>query len=193
MDWVWNLWRANAPLTLAAILAVAGLGVPSPASLAIVATGALVRQGGASLPLTAGLAVLGSVLGSLVSYEIARRGLGRWLEKKRRKPAWAKAVGRFEHDAWTTIFLSRWLLTPLGLPASYLAGGSRYSRTKYVTAATVGSALWVTIYGGIGYAFADQWQVAAQKAKGYEIWIGAGVVVIAAIAFVIARRRAVTA
>jgi len=189
VDWLWNLWRSNAPLTLALILFLAGLGVPSPASLAIVATGAFVRQGGAGLLSTAGLATLASVLGSFGSYEIARRGLGRWLEKKRRKPAWAKAVAKFEHDAWTTTFLSRWLLTPLGLPVSYLAGGSRYPRTKYLSASALGSALWVLIYGGVGYAFSEHWEAAAQKAKEYEIWIGVGVVAIGIAAFLVARRR----
>ena len=193
MNWVWDLWRTNAPLTLGLVLLLAGLGVPSPASLAIIATGALVREGGASLPLTVIIAVLASASGSFISYEISRRGLGRWLEKKRRKPAWAKAVDRFDRDAWTTIFLSRWLLTPLGLPVSYLAGGSRYSRTKFLSAATTGSTIWVLIYGGVGYAFSDQWQTAAQKAKGYEIWIGAAVVLIAIAAFFVARRKAATA
>ena len=193
MDWVWNLWRANAPLTLAAVLVLAGLGVPSPASLAIIATGALVKQGGAPLLSTATLAAAASALGSLLSYEIARRGLGRWLEKKKHKPAWAKAVAKFEGDAWTTIFLSRWLLTPLGLPVSYLAGSDRYPRTKFVTSCFLGSAVWVAVYGGVGYAFADKWELAAQKAKQYEIWIGAAVVLIAVVAFLVARRRKATA
>ena len=193
MDWLWDLWRGNAPLTLGLVLLVAGLGVPSPATLAIVATGALVRQGGAPLAPTVVAALLGSVVGSFASYEIARRGLGRWLEKKRRKPAWGKAVARFERDAWTTIFLSRWLLTPLGLPVSYLAGGARYPRTKFLSSASLGSLLWIAIYGGVGYAFADTWQSAAAQAKRYEIWIGVAVVALAIAAFLLARRHARTA
>ena len=189
MDWLWDFWRSNAPLALALVLVLAGLGVPSPASLTIIATGALVRRGDAPLFSTAALATLASVFGSFISYEIARRGLGRWLEKKRRKPAWAKAATRFEANAWNTIFFSRWLLTPLGLPVSYLAGGSKYPRTKFVSAAAAGSAIWVLIYGGVGYAFADSWQTAAAKAKGYEIWIGTGVVVVAIVAFLVARSR----
>ena len=189
MDWVWNLWRANAPLTLAAVLILAGLGVPSPASLAIIATGALVKQGGAPLVPTVLIATTASAVGSFVSYTIGRKGLGRWMEKKKQKPAWAKAVAWFERDAWTTIFLSRWLLTPLGLPVSYLAGSDRYARTKFASACWIGSLIWVLVYGGVGYAFADSWPQAAAKAKQYEFWIGAGVVAIAVVAFLVVRKR----
>ncbi len=189
MDWVWDLWRANAPLTLGLVLLFAGLGVPSPASLAIIATGALVKHGGTSLAAASLAGLAGTMVGTMASYEIGRRGLGKWMEKKKRKPAWSKAVARFERDAWTSVFISRWLLTPLALPVSYLAGSARYSRTKFASAAAVGSALWMLLYGGVGYLFADQWQTAATKAKEYEVWIGAAVVLIAVAAFLMQRKR----
>ena len=193
MTWVWDLWRSNAPLTLALILLLAGLGVPTPASLAIIATGALVRHGGAGLATTALAALGGTMVGTMTSYEIARRGLGRWLEKKKRKPAWSKAVGRFERDAWTTTFLSRWLLTPLALPVSYLAGSARYPRTKYAAACALGTSIWIALYGGVGYVFADQWETAAAQAKRYEFWIGGAVVLLAIAAFFVVRARKASA
>ena len=193
MDWIWDLWRSNAVLTVGIILFVAGLGVPSPASLAIIATGSLVRHGGAGLLSTILIATFASVLGSFGSYAIAQRGLERWLEKKRRKPAWGKAVARFEKNAWGSIFFSRWLLTPLGLPVSYLAGSARYSKGGFFSACTLGSVLWVLIYGGVGYAFADSWEIAARRARGYEIWIGAAVVAIIAAVLLVKRVRFVQA
>lgn len=188
MGWAFELWRANALLALGVVLFLAGLGVPGPASIAIIATGALVRRGHVDLISALLVAIPSAALGDLLSYSLARRGLGRWLEKLKEKRRWRNAVERFEKNALLTIFLARWLLTPLSLAVTYIAGSSRYPLSRFLTASLIGQTTWILLYGGAGYLLGRQWKGFANALPEYLGWAGATAVLVGTIGWAIYRR-----
>jgi membrane protein DedA with SNARE-associated domain len=53
------------------------------------------------------------------------------------------------------VFLSRWLLSPLGSPVNLAAGASGYSWRRFLFYDILGEALWVVIYVLLGEFFGD--------------------------------------
>lgn len=183
MGWAWDLWRSNALLALGVVLFLGGLGVPGPATVAIVAMGALIRHGGASPWAAFPVGLACAAVGDLISYGLARKGLKRWLEKRKRKPSWAKAVARFERNAPLSLFLARWLFTPISLPTTYIAGSCRYPLPKYLTFSLAGQTVWMLLFGALGYELGRRWESKA------GLLIGIGVVTAVVVAGVWFARR----
>lgn len=189
MSWAVELWRENALLAMSLALFLGGLGVPGPATLSLVATGALARAGGVGLLSGALCAVAAVAAGDLASYLLARRELSRWVERRQARPRWKAALRRFERNAPLTLFLSRWLLTPISLPSTYIAGSSRYPVGRYLAASTPGQVMWVAIYGGLGYAFANEWRPLYETVKRYGLWGGIALTALALGAYGLHRYR----
>ncbi len=189
MGWAFDLWRSNALLALGIVLFLAGLGIPGPASIAIIATGALIRRGHADLLPALAVGLPCAVAGDLLSYTLARRGLGNWLEKQKTKRRWRKAVERFEENAPLTLFLARWLLTPISLAVTYIAGSTRYPLAKFLVASISGQAVWLLLYGFAGYFLGRQWKSAAASMPIYLITAGAVILLAIAGYVLIARQR----
>ena len=51
------------------------------------------------------------------------------------------------------------MLTPLALPINLMAGGTDYVIWRYAVAVIAGEVIWVIIFIGAGYIFADRWEV----------------------------------
>lgn len=193
MGWAFDLWRDNALLALGVVLFLAGLGVPGPASIAIIATGALIRRGHADLLPALAVALPCAIAGDLLSYTLARRGLGKWLERQKTKRRWRKAVERFQENAPLTLFLARWLLTPISLAVTYIAGSSRYPLSKFLTASVSGQAVWIFLYGGTGFLLGRQWKSAAASLPPYLIAAGAILLFVVAGRVLVTRRHQLNA
>ena len=145
-------WLARfGPFALAGVLALAGMGVPSPAALSAVAAGYLARTGRGDLFVLSGAAWLGLATGHFALYTLARRGIGGWLRRIERHKGFRKAKATFDARKFRTVFLSRWLITPLGLPLTLLAGSERYPTSRYLLASGLGDVIWVVLYIGAGY------------------------------------------
>lgn len=154
---------------LFALLFAAALGIPSPAALGGVAAGYLVRAGRAdAIPLVLA-GVIGLTAGHLLSYTLGRKGIGGWLRRIERKSVFRKASEAFLRHKFRTLFLSRWLLTPLALPLNLLAGAESYPVPRFAAAVGLGNLAWIGLYGGVGYALGGTGDPAA-AAK----WLGAG-------------------
>ena len=76
--------------------------------------------------------------------------------------AWQKATDEFARRGGWAIFLTRFLITPLGVAVSLIAGISAYAWQRFVLIDLSGEVLWISIYGGIGFALGSQWQAASQ-------------------------------
>jgi len=146
------------PAVLFVVLLVGSVGVPTPGSLLLLVAGSFVEQGEMNLWHVLALACVGSVVGDQIGYAIGRWGgrraasrLGRWFGEKRLESAegWLRRRG-----GWG-IFLSRWLLTPLGPFVNITSGLSGYSWPRFLLYDLLGEALWVVLYVLLGRFFSD--------------------------------------
>jgi membrane protein DedA with SNARE-associated domain len=153
----------GAPALGLALLIVA-LGIPLPATLLLLASGAFVRQGVLDAWVALGLGLLGSVLGDSGSYCLGRCGGTLVLRRIEGRALWRQARATFERRGALAIFMTRFLLTPLALPTNLLAGSSRYAYGRFLALDALGELIWIALYGGLGYAFADQWETISDLA-----------------------------
>ena len=177
---------------LALALLLASLGVPLPATVLLIAGGAFARQGLLDGALAAALALLGTILGDSGSYCIGRYSgplLRRWIAGT---AAWRRAEAMFARRGALAILFTRFLLTPLALPTNLIAGSSRYTFRRFLAFDSVGELVWVLLYGGLGYLFADRWEVLGDLA-GSLSWLLVGLLVLVAGGVLAYRHRRVRA
>jgi membrane protein YqaA with SNARE-associated domain len=125
------------PLGIFLLCAIDGAGVPNPAGPDI----ALLLFA-ANAPhmawLAAALAVAGSVLGSLVLFELARRGGQRFLEKHLRGGRGRRFRDWFQRYGLVTVFIPAVVPIPLPLKAFVICSGALgISRTAFALALAV--------------------------------------------------------
>lgn len=143
-----------------AIFVLAGLsclGLPLPGALLLLASGAFVASGDLDLTavLLAGFA--GAVLGDQTGYWLGSLG-GAWVQRRLgRGPQGRLRLAQAEAFAtrWGAggVFLSRWLVSPLG-PALNLASGILgMNWLRFSAAVLAGEVIWVGGYVALGYAF----------------------------------------
>ncbi len=148
-------------LVLPLALMVGSLGVPLPGTLLLLAAGALVNVGTLDPAAVLVPALLGVMLGDSGSYLLGRFGVS--LAPGRASDGWTgsswrKAREAFERRGGPAILLTRFLLTPLALPTNLIAGGSGYPFRRFLAFDLAGEAVWVGLFVGLGYLFADNWE-----------------------------------
>lgn len=174
MEIVLALALDGGPIALALLLAVAALGVPLPATFALLATGALLAQAQVSILDLLSAALFGSVGGDQLAYLVGRLG-GGLIERrvgKRLRPA-REMVTR--HGAMA-VFLSRFLFTPLGPPINWVAGAIGMAWWKFTVAGVMGEAIWVGLFLGLGFLFADRVSALADLASTFAWFLVAAAV-----------------
>jgi membrane protein DedA with SNARE-associated domain len=143
-------------------LVIGCVGVPLPSSLLLLAAGSFVEQGELNLWLVLVLSAVGSVLGDNIGYAIGRWG-GPRLTGRLAKLAGGEAKVK-ETEEWfrrrgsSGVFLSRWLLTPLGPVVNLVAGTTKYRWRRFFFYDLIGEALWVVLYVLLGKVFSDRVQ-----------------------------------
>ena len=145
---------------LFAVVFVASIGLPLPITLLLIVTGSLVSQGVMDLWLAIGLAGAGSVMGDLIGYAIGRWGGPSVVERFSRFLGGAEklraAEDRARHWGGFGIFVTRWLLSPLGPAVNLASGTAGYPWPRFVFWDVVGEFLFVAIYIFLGRAFSDR-------------------------------------
>ncbi len=187
-----GLAQYGLPALFGAIL-VAALGVPLPGTLLLLAAGAFVAQGGLDLWWVLGLATAAAVLGDQLGYGLGRWGSARLVARLSRWGGGADRLGQAERLArrwggWG-VFLSRWLLTPLGPVLNLTSGLARYPWPAFLCFDVAGEAVWVTLYVTLGRLFSDQAQTLS-AALGNLTWALVGLVGIAVLGRLLLRRPA---
>jgi membrane-associated protein len=152
-------------ILLGGTLFLSALGVPLPATMLVMATGAFSRQGLLSLQAAAGVAVGAAVAGDACSYAVGRYAGGLLTARLKGSAAWQSADRQFVRWGTWSVFLSRFLLTPIALPVNLLAGSTRFSWPRFMAAVVVGEVIWVLLFGGLGLLFADNWEALSQMAS----------------------------
>lgn len=149
------------PVLFVAVL-VAASGMPLPATLLLITAGSFVHQGSLSLWHVLATALIAAVFGDQIGY-----GMGRWGGRRllARVGYWAGGNARLAQaedtmERWggPTIFLSRWLLTPLGPLVNLTSGTTRYPWPCFLAFGAAGEAVWVAGYVLLGRTFSDRVQ-----------------------------------
>lgn len=135
------------------------LAIPVPSSLLMMTAGGFAATGDLSLIAVILVAFCGAVLGDNSGYWIARRLGARaenWLsgDPKRAKLR-DKCVAILDKRGGPAVFLTCWLFAPLGPSMNYVCGVSKFHWPRFVVWGMAGETVWVSLYVGLGYTFAD--------------------------------------
>jgi membrane-associated protein len=159
------------------IALIASVGLPLPTSLLLIAAGAFAEQGDLNFTWAIALASGGAIIGDNIGYGIGRWG-GRALVA--RVTSWFGGKSRLaDADAaaqrWggAAIFLSRWLLSPLGSWVNLTSGMTAYPWPCFLLWDALGEVLWVILYVTFGWMFSDRVQ-ALSAMLGELTWAAVG-------------------
>ena len=145
---------------LFAVTTIASIGVPLPVSVLLIVTGSLVAQGVMPMWLAIALACTGSVIGDQIGYAIGRWGgaalvsrFGGMLGGPERM---AKAEAHARRWGGPGVFLSRWLVTPLGSLINFTSGIAEYPWMRFLLWDVLGETLGAVLYIVLGRIFSDR-------------------------------------
>jgi membrane protein DedA with SNARE-associated domain len=182
-DWLLGLVPQYGLWLLAATTFFSCLALPFPASILMLTAGGFAAAGDLVLWQAFLAAAAGGIAGDQVGYW-AGRGFGATvLSRLRKDPArdklLAKADGLMQRKGLIAVFVTRWLLSPLGPYVNLIAGSTRYGWGRFTAAGVAGEAVWAGLYVGAGYFFGGN-IAAASNAIGSLLGMigGAGAVVV---------------
>lgn len=136
------------------------LCVPIPSSLMMLAGGSFAATGDLNLTATAAAAYTGAVVGDNTGYFLARRfgsRLTRWLDANpKRAKLRDSAKAYMDKKGPISVFLSCWLVAPLGPYVNLVSGITGFNWAKFALWGALGEVVWVGVYIGLGYSFSDQ-------------------------------------
>lgn len=136
------------------------LALPIPTSLMMLSGGAFVAAGDLALWQVVAGAWGGAILGDQTGYLIGRHGGAPVVERISRTPArravLARARALVDRRGGLGVFFSTWLFAPLGPWVNFIAGTTGLSWLRFTIWDVLGETIWVTVYVGLGYAFASQ-------------------------------------
>lgn len=143
------------------VLLVGSIGLPMPSSLLLLVAGSFVEQGDMSLWPVLLIASAGAILGDNAGYALGRWG-GRRVNKRLGsiigRERLTKTKSWLKQREGMSIFLTRWLLTPLGPIVNITSGLTNYSWPRFLLYDVLGEVLWVTLYVLLGKFFSDSVQ-----------------------------------
>ena len=149
---LFGIW--GAPL-LFVVLLFGAIGLPLPSSILLVASGAMMAQGDLGITTSLLAAACGAIAGDQIGYWIGRTG-GRTLVDRFSTGKMARQVSAAEAfaDRWggLGVFLSRWLVSPLGPYINIVAAIARLPWPVFTAWGVAGEIVWVIAYAGLGYA-----------------------------------------
>jgi membrane-associated protein len=174
------------PPALLMVAMASCFGVPVPGSLALMAGGALAASGELALSFVLAASFAGAVLGDQAGYGLGALGGDRAVARLAHRPAFAGALAAARNLAETRgmlgVFLSRWLVAPLGPPMNLLAGVVAMPWWRFTLAGALGEGVWVALHVGIGFFFSGSilalaallgdlgWMLAAAAISGLLAW-----------------------
>ncbi|CUH78523.1 DedA family protein [Tropicibacter naphthalenivorans] len=154
------------------------LALPMPSSLIMLAAGAFAAAGELSLMASVGAAWGGAVVGDQTGYAIGAKGGAPLVQRLKRRKKAAETILRAEamlhRRGVSTVFLTRWLFSPLGPYVNFVGGATDLPWRHFTIGSISGETVWVTLYVGLGFAFAGQIAEVAQIASNVAGFLAAG-------------------
>jgi membrane-associated protein len=145
---------------LFAVVMLASIGAPLPIALLLIVTGSLAAQGAMNLWTAIAVAGTGSVLGDLAGYSIGRWGGTVLINRLSRLIGGPNRLEQIEERARRRaglyIFLTRWLLSPLGPWVNLGSGIARYPWSHFLLWDVIGEFFGVALYISLGQIFSDR-------------------------------------
>lgn len=136
---------------------LAAIGLPLPSTLTLMAVGAFVASGDIGLTAAYLTALGAAVAGDQIGYHIGMFAGNAAEETLARTPARAARIARAKAlmRRWggMSVFLSRWLVAPVGPTLNILTGASDMRWLRFTLWDLAGELVWAAIYLGIGYLF----------------------------------------
>lgn len=143
-----------------AVVTLACLAVPLPASMLVLAAGGFAAAGDLALWQVLIVSFTAFVIGDQLAFRIANvagpRILGRFRGNKKMDGLITKSENLLQTKGKAAVLLSHTVLSPTCPYVSYLCGAGGMSWPSFSFVAVIGAALWTAAYVGLGYAFADQ-------------------------------------
>ena len=144
------------PVTLLAVTVLAAFGLPAPASLGLLAAGALAAHERASWGWMTVAGLTGTIIGDHLAYLLAASASG-WVHRLPVARHFARAEALLDRWGLYQVFVSRWLFPTVLTPATnYFAGLSRFPLTRFTPAVIVGEAVYVFGYMALGALFSNE-------------------------------------
>ena len=142
------------------IVALAAVGLPLPVTLLLLIAGSMVSQGAMNLWLAIGAASAGSVLGDQAGYAIGRWGGAAAIAKFTRALGKGARMQSIEERmrAWggPGIFITRWLVSPLGPWINLASGAAQYPWHRFLFWDALGELTGAALYVSLGRSFSDR-------------------------------------
>jgi membrane protein DedA with SNARE-associated domain len=178
------------PAALGLALLAGNMGLPTPTTPLVLASGALAREGLINWQAAVLLGYAGAILGDMFSYAVGRSGWD-WAQRalsERRAQLWNQALARFQRHAGVAVFVTRFVFTTLDVPINLIAGSSHYPFPRFVAATLAGRATWMLLFGGLGYIAGSQWRSASRLVEEYSFYLAFAILVILIAALLVRRR-----
>lgn len=174
---VFSLYGAPA---LFAIIAAGQFGLPLPTSILLLTAGALQTDGNLSFWQLYAWGLAGAVMGDHAGYAAGRFAASAFrdrIDRSRRLQESLKKSERFTRK-WGdgSVFLSRWLFTPIGPWINLTSGLSLHPLHRFTLADIAGEIIWIGGYLLLGSLFAQSIAQIADIVTNAAWMIGAGVI-----------------
>jgi membrane protein DedA with SNARE-associated domain len=166
------------------------IGIPFPSNFLLIVAGALAGMGQNEFGLVILLTVIAATLGDTIWFYIGRaRGiqvLG-FLCKMSLEPGYcvSSAKKMFTKHGAKSLLVAKFV-PGFSTFAQPLAGATGMSLPRFLVFDGLGSLIWVSVFVGLGYIFADQLEIVVDYASRFGWWFGA--VLVAGLAVYIIRK-----
>jgi len=163
------------------IAAIAAVGLPLPVTLLLIVAGSMIAQGAMNPWLAVAAAGAGSILGDQAGYAVGRWGgpalVGRLSGLFGKRAKLASMEERVRAWGGPSIYLTRWLISPLGPWINLASGTAAYPWPRFLVWDTLGEMTGAALYISLGRYFSDR-VIALSGVLGDLTW--------AAVAFIVA-------
>jgi membrane-associated protein len=175
---------------LAGLLFVGSIGLPLPNTLLLVASGSFVAGGQMNNWVLIIVATAATIAGDVTAYLI-----GRWAGRaalRRQIPKLQPQMKKAEQVVrkWGAfgIFITRWLITPVGPYVSMFSGASKYPWPHFVFWDVAGNIIWVVGFVSLGRIVASEVQAISAVAADVA-WVLFALAIVAVLTWLVFRTR----